>query len=172
MTKPEPPSPPSAPAPLPPACEFHDDELILRFDEVIPADLSAIAPLVDRVLGLVRDFGCAEGEEHTIELSLQEALANAVLHGAGGDPSKRVAVSVACEEDRGILIVVRDPGPGFDPRKVPSPVIGENVFESHGRGIFLINRLMDHVEFAHGGTEIRMRKNPAEPPGEPSPDSP
>ncbi|MCU0253590.1 MAG: hypothetical protein MUE47_03525, partial [Acidobacteria bacterium] len=64
MTKPEPPSPPSAPAPPPRVCEFHDDEMILRFDEVIPADVLAIAPLVERVMGLVRDFGCAAGEEH------------------------------------------------------------------------------------------------------------
>lgn len=172
MTEPEPPSPRStAPPPLR-VCEFHDDELIVRFDEVIPADVSAIGPLVERVMALVRDFGCAAGEEHTIELSLQEALANAVVHGAGGDPSKPVAISVSCEADRGILIAVRDPGPGFDPRTVPSPIVGENVFESHGRGIFLINQLMDHVEFAHGGTEIRMRKNPTELPGEPSADSP
>lgn len=170
MSEPVPPSPP--PSPPPPVCEFHDDEMLVRFDDVIPADIGAIAPLVQRVMSLVRDYGCAAGEEHTIELALQEALANAVVHGAGGDASKPVAVSVACEEDRGILIVVRDPGPGFDPCNVPSPVVGENVFESHGRGIFLINRLMDQVEFARGGTEIRMRKNPTELPGEPSPDSP
>ena len=163
---------PSPEAPPPPVCEFHDDAMVLRYDDVIPADIGAITPLVQRVMGLVRDFGCAVGEEHTIELALQEALANAVVHGAQGDASKPVAISVACEEDRGILIVVRDPGPGFDPRNVPSPILGENIFESHGRGIFLINRLMDHVEFAHGGTEIRMRKNPTGLPGEPSADSP
>ncbi len=163
---------PSPQPPPPPVREFHDDAMVLRYDDVIPAETGAITPLVQRVMGLVRNFGCAVGEEHTIELALQEALANAVVHGAQGDASKPVAISVACEEDRGILIVVRDPGPGFDPRNVPSPVLGENIFESHGRGIFLINRLMDHVEFARGGTEIRMRKNPTEIPGAPPPKSP
>jgi len=57
-----------------------------------------------------------------------------------------------------MLIVVRDPGEGFDPTAVPSPVDGENVFATHGRGIFLINQLMDDVRYEHGGTEIRMRK--------------
>jgi anti-sigma regulatory factor (Ser/Thr protein kinase) len=37
-------------------------------------------------------------------------------------------------------------------------VTGEQLFSNHGRGIFLISQLMDHVEFGHGGTEIRMRK--------------
>ncbi len=67
-------------------------------------------------------------------------------------------MSVACDQARGVLIVVRDPGLGFDPSQVPSPVEGECIFSSHGRGIYLINQLMDHVEFGRGGTEIRMIK--------------
>ena len=46
---------------------------------------------------------------------------------------------------------------GFDPSSIPSPIVGQNVFSHHGRGIYLINQLMDEVTFAHGGTEIRMR---------------
>lgn len=163
---PQPPSPPPHRS-----YEFHDD-LILRFEDVIPADVGAITPLVRRVMDLVRNFGCAAGEEHAVELAVQEALANAVVHGAKGDPSQQVSICVACEADRGILIVVRDPGPGFDPHAIPSPVAGENVFESHGRGIFLINRLMDHVEYASGGTELRMRKRRTDAPGDPSAGSP
>ena len=60
--------------------------------------------------------------------------------------------------DRGMLIIVRDPGSGFDPGDIPSPIKGENVFSDHGRGIFLINQLMDDVEYRSGGTEIWMRK--------------
>ena len=43
-------------------------------------------------------------------------------------------------------------------RKIPSPVRGRNVFRHHGRGIYLINQLMDEVSFERGGTEIRMLK--------------
>jgi serine/threonine-protein kinase RsbW len=57
-----------------------------------------------------------------------------------------------------MLIVVRDPGEGFNPQSVPSPVMGQNVFSEHGRGIFLINQLMDEVRFERGGTEIHMKK--------------
>ena len=101
---------------------------------------------------------CAEGKEFEIETALREALANAILHGCGNDPSKQVECSVTCDESRGMLIVVRDPGPGFDPAAVASPLHGQNVFESHGRGIYLINQLMDEVRFEKGGTEIHMRK--------------
>ena len=52
--------------------------------------------------------------------------------------------------------VVRDPGPGFDPAQIPSPVVGQNLFSTGGRGIYLINQLMDEVRFERGGTEIHM----------------
>jgi anti-sigma regulatory factor (Ser/Thr protein kinase) len=35
---------------------------------------------------------------------------------------------------------------------------GENIFKPSGRGIYLINELMDEVRFADEGREIRMRK--------------
>ena len=53
--------------------------------------------------------------------------------------------------------VVRDPGPGFDPASIPSPIMGENIYATHGRGIFLINQLVDEVQFERNGAEIHMR---------------
>jgi serine/threonine-protein kinase RsbW len=89
---------------------------------------------------------------------LTEALANAVVHGAKSDPSKIVECDVACDDKHGILIVVRDPGPGFDPSKIADPCQGENIYSNHGRGIYLINQLMDEVKFHKNGTEIHMLK--------------
>jgi len=41
---------------------------------------------------------------------------------------------------------------------VPSPIVGENIYADGGRGIFLINQLMDEVHYENGGTEIWMIK--------------
>ncbi len=61
-----------------------------------------------------------------------------------------------------MLIVVKDAGSGFDPNLLPNPVMGENLLSSHGRGIYLINRLMDDVRFSfEQGTTIYMRRSPA-----------
>jgi serine/threonine-protein kinase RsbW len=106
----------------------------------------------------VRKTQCATGKEEAIELALSEALANAVIHGAKGDPKKVIECDVACDETRGMLIVVRDPGPGFDSTSIPSPIMGENIYSNHGRGIFLINQLMDEVQFRNNGKEIHMLK--------------
>lgn len=141
-------------------CEFDSSRLLLRIDRRLPADVNAISPIIDEVMGIVTEMGCAAGEEFEVELSVREALANAIRHGTNNDPSKEVQISVACDRDRGMLIVVRDPGAGFDPEKLPSCVQGENLYSTHGRGIYLISKYMDDVKFKKGGTEIHMRKRP------------
>ena len=137
---------------------FDLGKLVLKLKVTLSADRGAIDPVVQSIMEVVRTQQCAIGKEDAIELALSEALANAVIHGAKGDPKKIVECDVACDETRGMLIVVRDPGPGFDPTKIPNPVVGENIYSNHGRGIFLINTLMDEVQFKNNGKEIHMLK--------------
>jgi len=120
----------ATPEPLP-RYEFESDDLLVRLDLTLPADLDAISPVVEGVLRIVQEMGCAAGREFEIELALREALANAIEHGCGNDPSK-----------------------------LPSPIVGQNLFSTGGRGIYLISQLMDEVRFERGGTEIHMRTHP------------
>lgn len=141
-----------------PEYDFDPDKLDLRVRVTLAADRKAVDPVVEQVMEAVRDTKCLNGKEDAIELALQEALANAVVHGAKEDPSKTVECLVACDEQRGVLIIVRDPGEGFDPGTIPTCTVGENLYSNHGRGIFLINQLMDEVKFRKNGTEIHMVK--------------
>src|ERR1700751_910635 len=137
---------------------FDPGKLVLKLKISLAADKNAIDPVVQGVMEVVRKTHFVSGKEDAIELALSEALANAVVHGAKGDPKKIVECDVACDETRGMLIVVRDPGPGFNPGNIPNPVVGENIYSNHGRGIFLINTLMDEVQFKNNGKEIHMLK--------------
>jgi GAF domain-containing protein len=133
-----------------------------KLDVTIPADPAAVQPVVDSVLQIARHTRSAEGKEFEIETAIREALANAILHGCGGDTEKQVQCCVATGKEGELLIVVRDPGSGFDPASIPMPTESEYLLRTHGRGIYLINMLMDEVEFhSHGakesGTEVRMR---------------
>jgi serine/threonine-protein kinase RsbW len=129
-----------------------------HFDVTLHADVAAISPVVSWVMRLVGELDYAAGKEFEIEMALREALANAILHGCKSDPAKKVECSVTADRDRGILIVVRDPGQGFDPRSVPMPTDQSNLVSDHGRGIYLINQLMDEVKHERNGSEIHMRK--------------
>ena len=144
----------------PSRCEFDSEDLLVKVDLKLPGDVQAISPIVERVMAIVTEMGCASGREFEIELALREALANAIEHGSGHDPSKEIQCCVACDHARGMLIIVRDPGPGFEPASIPSPIVGQNLFSTGGRGIYLINQLMDEVRFEKGGTEIHMRTHP------------
>ena len=140
------------------SCNFEADKLILKLSVTLAADKTCVDPVVQGIMQLVRQMHCAGGKEDAIELALNEALANAVVHGAKSDPTQLIECDVACDEARGMVIVVRDPGKGFDPASIPSPVIGENIYANQGRGIYLINQLMDEVQFHKNGTEIHMIK--------------
>ena len=129
-----------------------------QFNMVIPADPAQIPTVTDGVLKLLQDKGWTDDEIMKVELALQEALANGIRHGAKGDKSKQIQCCVTCDERGEIMIVVRDPGSGFDRSTVAHPLAPENMLKSSGRGIFLIDQLMDEVAFADGGREVQMRK--------------
>ena len=125
---------------------------------VIPATPAGIQTVSEGVTQLLQNKHWTEDEIIKIDLALQEALANGIRHGCKGDPTKSVQCTVTCDANGELMIVVRDPGPGFDLTKVANPLEGENMMKPSGRGVFLINQLMDQVAFADGGREVQMRK--------------
>ena len=131
---------------------------LCELNMVIPADPKAIPTITDGVNHILEAKGWPEREIMAVELALQEALANGIRHGCNGDPSRHVQCCVAIDQAGQVTVVVRDPGPGFDAATVPDPLDPANVMKPGGRGVFLINRLMDDVRFADGGREVQMRK--------------
>jgi anti-sigma regulatory factor (Ser/Thr protein kinase) len=129
-----------------------------QFSMTIPADPAAIPTLTDGVVHVLEEKQWPEQDIMAVELALQEAVANAIRHGCRGDRTKQLQCSVSCDAAGEIVITVRDPGSGFDPSKVADPLDPANLLKPSGRGIFLINGLMDTVEFSDGGRALRMRK--------------
>jgi serine/threonine-protein kinase RsbW len=120
------------------------------------SEIEAISPLVDRLMPLIKISRCVSGDECNVEIALREALTNAVLHGNMHDIQKKVHLSCCIHPGRELSIVVRDEGSGFDPSEVPNPTAIENLHCEAGRGILLMNVLMDDVRFERGGTEVHL----------------
>jgi len=139
-------------------CQLEKGQLSLSFRETIPATLQALEEVVQNIVALAKEMKCGESHLPAIELALREALANAVVHGSRQDPAKKVEVRCFCQPDRGMLLLVEDEGAGFDPKEVPDPTQAERVFETHGRGLFLIRRTMDRVRFSRSGRRVTMVK--------------
>jgi serine/threonine-protein kinase RsbW len=123
-----------------------------------PSDVNAISASVERTMEMIRASGCALASETDLEITLFEALANAVIHGNAQDASKQVHIVCECRPGKEILIIVRDEGCGFDLSRVPDPTAPENIEAEHGRGILLMRTFMDEVRYEAGGTELHLRK--------------
>jgi serine/threonine-protein kinase RsbW len=116
----------------------------------------------EAVMNFIKPHCSSEFEEIDIFLALEEALANAALHGCKDDASKTICCSVEIDAPA-FTITIRDPGPGFDPDAATKITeAGANTTE-HGRGICLMRSLMDEVTYMHGGSGVRLRKLRAVP---------
>lgn len=137
---------------------------LLKIEAWMPSEIKAISPLVNRLMRLIEGSRCVASNEPAVQLALQEALSNAVVHGNGMDAHKLVRVRCQCELGKGVSIVVTDEGQGFDPKAVPDPLVVERLEADHGRGLHLMKLAMDEVSFGRGGSEVHMRKGPASNP--------
>ena len=118
-----------------------------RLDLTLAAEPEVLARLRRRLGRYLHAVGATEDETYEVILAISEAAGNAIEHAYGpGDASFRVQAVV---EDRELVVVVRDSGRWREQR-------GEN----RGRGLSIIEGLMDEVELvreAHG-TTVRMRR--------------
>lgn len=130
----------------------------MPFDHTLelPSDLRAIERAVEYLMDRGREVGFDDDRlRFNFRVGVTEALANAMLYGNCHDPLKRVRVEVRLSPTE-IMVQVTDEGRGFDPRAVLDPTLPLNRMRPGGRGIYLIRKLMDRVEFNEAGNSITM----------------
>ncbi len=142
------------------------------------AKVPALVGHIEQSLGRMRL--CDETGRIQVAVAMREALVNAIVHGnlevssalldQGGNafsqlveqrrhesPYRDRRVYVTARETRTeATYVVRDEGPGFDPRELPDPTDLANLDKPSGRGLMLIRTFMDEVRHNERGNEIRM----------------
>lgn len=89
-----------------------------------------------------------------MNLSIDEAIRNAVVHGNRRDPTKRINLTYGVSPSK-LEITIEDEGDGFD----VDAVLNGTIPNFTGRGILLIRNFMDKVVFNEKGNKITMIKS-------------
>jgi len=131
----------------------------LRYRWHLPSTKQALNVAVASIMRVARRCGCLDDVQADVEISLREALANAIIHGNRFHDAKRIYLRCYGEPHRALLVIVRDEGPGFDPADVPDPRDAERKQLHHGRGLLLMRELMDYVEYRKSGREVVLYKD-------------
>jgi serine/threonine-protein kinase RsbW len=84
-----------------------------------------------------------------------EAANNAILHGNKLDENKDVNLLFKWDETR-LECVVTDQGKGFNYKDIPDPTAPGNVEKVNGRGVFLMEKLSDDINFMENGSKVSL----------------
>jgi len=153
----------------------------------IPNQFDLLNTVINYIFSHLRARWLVSDEDlHDVKVCLYEALTNAFEHGNLGisgetkgklleqgqqtwrdylvsemvnetNVVKRIRVKLEISEDE-MTVAIQDEGPGFDYRSRTQDVDPEELFRSSGRGLLLIQSLMDGLSFNEAGNEVRMVK--------------
>lgn len=118
-------------------------------------NLRKVEKLVD---DLSTEYNISADIYGNILIAALEAANNAILHGNKLDEHKNVDILVRIEEKK-LKIKIDDEGEGFDYKNVPDPTAPENIENVNGRGIFLMEKLSDRIEFSRNGATVELEFN-------------
>jgi serine/threonine-protein kinase RsbW len=118
--------------------------------------------MLDAVTGALLARGWVEVDDLTwLSLCLDEAVANALLHGNEGDPALTVTVILGADQERWVVLV-RDQGEGFSPDLVPDSEAPESLLLEHGRGIHIMQEWLDELTYYRGGACVWLSRRRAD----------
>jgi len=165
-----------------------EDAQAITLSFILKNDAALIPAVVIQLMeaaGRFRLFD--EATANRVAMAVHEAILNAIHHGnleldsalrLGDERAYRGLATARCSKPpyRGrqvyvraqfdpaaAVFVIRDEGPGFDPRSLPDPTEGPCLERPSGRGLLLIRSFMDEVAFNATGNEITLVKRRTTP---------
>jgi serine/threonine-protein kinase RsbW len=118
-------------------------------------NLRKVEKLVDEIS---TEFNISADIYGNILIAALEAANNAILHGNKLDEDKYVNIVIEISNEK-LIIKIDDEGVGFDYKNVPDPTAPENIENVNGRGIFLMEKLSDKIDFTRNGASVELEFN-------------
>jgi len=123
----------------------------------IPSDIRYIRKASKEIEDFLKSRGVDGDTIFDIRLTVEEAVKNAIIHGNKKEKGKSVSLSYSLKDEK-FRVEVEDEGNGFRPDSLPDPTLDEHIYAEGGRGVFLINKLMDEVKYNERGNKVSMIK--------------
>jgi anti-sigma regulatory factor (Ser/Thr protein kinase) len=117
---------------------------------------SAVAPTVERIIGALRRVGLGADQRANLSVALAEALSNAAVHGNHLRLRSQVLITVEITPGKQVVVDIKDSGHGFDAGALSDPTEDSHILLPRGRGVFLMRRLVDHLEYRAPGNRVRL----------------
>lgn len=134
---------------------------VVRLEITSRPDL--LAPVRSMVISLAERFGFDEVESGHLALAIDEALANVIRHGYGGEAERPIWISIAMLDDprRVFRVVIEDEGRQCDPESIAPRALDD--IRPGGLGVHLIREVTDRCTFEHrtpSGMRLVLEKTP------------
>ncbi|PKK92050.1 MAG: hypothetical protein CVV64_01140 [Candidatus Wallbacteria bacterium HGW-Wallbacteria-1] len=115
---------------------------------ILPSSFEYIRVAIRAVESVALYLGLDQDTLNELVISVVEACNNSIEHGYSCNPGGEVRLSIRFS-GRSIEIHIRDRGRGFDIGKVKeyNPMDQAELFNYRGRGIFMMRKFMDDIEF-------------------------
>ncbi|HZD43724.1 MAG TPA: ATP-binding protein [Methanomicrobiales archaeon] len=126
----------------------------------IPADVKRI-PQVTAALGeALKASGFSDEAILDLQLAVEEAFANTIVHGYRGKAGE-VTIAIHATEEA-VEVTIEDNAPPFNPLSIPEPDRGSDLGDRRigGLGIYLIRQVVDAVDHSYvdGKNILRLVK--------------
>lgn len=124
---------------------------------IIVSTPEAVYGAIENIMSALDGLEMSEEAFYDVKLILSELFVNAMIHGNGQDPARKIAVDYLFSGEK-LKLTITDEGAGFDHGRLYDPLAAGNVMKISGRGIFLVKNLADRLEFNEKGNSVTVEK--------------
>jgi len=113
----------------------------------IPSTLDQLEKVEKLSATVSRKMKLSTDQRDNLAIAVTEAVGNAIVHGNKENKNKTVDIVFKLSTNK-IECSVSDKGKGFDVKSLSDPLDPENLMKESGRGVFILQALMDSVSYS------------------------
>ncbi len=130
-----------------------------KYRVVFPSHIKYLPEVELLTTKITGELDFNEEDRDDLSIVITELFNNALHHGNQDDENKKITITFKVL-NKGLQISVQDEGKGFKPEKIRDPLAKENILKTSGRGLFLVEQLVDKINYniSSNGSEIVVFK--------------